>query len=88
MVNQEKRKRLIERMEFRQCVLEEERKAYIALLTGGVQSYAIGTRSLTKFDLPKLEEMIRQHEDEIEELESQLAGGAKRKSVGVVPRDW
>lgn len=88
MVNPAKRQRLIEKIEFRQCVLEEERKAYMALLTGGVQSYSIGSRSLTKFDLPGLEEMIRRHEDELEELENVLEGGAKRKAVGVVPRDW
>lgn len=88
MVNVEKRKRIEEKLCFRQTILAEERKAYLALLQGGVKAYTIGSRSLTKFDLPQLEESIEKHEEEIEELESLLAGGGRRKFVGVVPRDW
>ena len=88
MVNTERRKRIEEKLCFRQTVLAEERKAYLALLEGGVKAYTIGSRSLTKFDLPQLEESIEKHEQEIEELENMLNGGARRKFVGVVPRGW
>lgn len=88
MVAERKRKQILEKLEFRYCLLEKTKEAYLALLDGGVQSYSIGSRSLTKFDLPDLWDKIKEYEDEIEELESMLEGGAKRKSVGVVPRDW
>lgn len=88
MVNVNRRKKMEERLCFRQSVLEEMQKAYLALIGGGVQSYTIGSRSLSKFDLPKLAEEIRQLEQEIDELENMLAGGARRKFVGVVPRGW
>lgn len=82
------RKRIKEKLEFRKAILEEERKAYLALLRGGVKAYGIGSRNLTKLDLPELEESIRKHENEIEELERLLEGGARRKLVGVVPRGF
>lgn len=76
------------RLEFRRSALTEARTAYLALLKGQVQSYAIGTRNLTKFDLAELEETIRKLEKEVDSLESILIGGKRRKAVGVVPRDW
>jgi hypothetical protein len=82
------KKRIKEKLEFRKTILEEERKAYLELLRGGVKSYGIGSRNLTKFDLPELEERIRKHENEIEELERLLEGGARRRTVGVIPRDF
>lgn len=79
---------LKERLEFRQAALKEARNAYLALLTGQVQSYAIGSRNLTKFDLTELAETVRKLEKEVDELKSVLNGGGKRKAVGVVLRDW
>ena len=63
-------------------------KAYIALLNGQVQSYTIDNRELTKFDLPKLEETISRLENEVDSLENQLKGGARRRTVAVIPRDF
>lgn len=79
---------LKERLEFRKAALKEAREAYLALLTGQVQSYAIGSRNLTKFDLTELAETVRKLEKEADELKSALNGGSKRKAVGVVLRDW
>ena len=76
------------RLEFRIASLDAARSAYIALLNGQVKSYAIGSRNLTKFDLPQLEETIRNLEKEIDGLNAQLNGGGRRKAVGVIPRDW
>lgn len=76
------------RLEFRKGALTVARAAYIALLDGQVQSYSIGSRNLTKFDLPKLRDEIETLEKEVDELEAVLAGGKRRKAVGVVPRDW
>ena len=75
------------RLEFRQAALDEARVAYLALLKGQAQSYTIGSRNLTKFDLPKLKTEITELEKEVDGLEAALAGGKCRKAVGVVIRD-
>lgn len=76
------------RLEARQKALDAANAAYIALLSGQVQSYTIGSRNLTRLDLSDLEETIRRLEKEIDELEELLQGGKRRKAVGVIPRDW
>ena len=60
------------------------------MLSGGVQSYGIGSRNLTRYntDLSAIREAIKQLKQEIAELEAELAGGKPRRAVGVVPRDW
>lgn len=82
------RTELQKRLEFRQAALDAARTAYIALLSGQVKSYTIGSRNLTRLDLPQLEETISKLEKEIDELQSCLNGGKRRKAIGVVPRDW
>lgn len=82
------KKTLQDRIEFRKRTLDEMRSAYLDLIAGRVKSYTIGSRSLTRFDLKELDDLIKQTEKEIDSLESQLAGGKPRKAVGVVPRDW
>lgn len=76
------------RLDVRKKALEATEAAYIALLTGQVQSYAIGSRNLTRLNLSELKETISTLEKEIDELEAVLRGGARRKAVGIVPRDW
>lgn len=76
------------RLKFHRAAAEKLRAAYIALVDGGVQSYSIGSRSLTRLDISKLMEEIKGHEKAADELEGQLRGGSRRKAVGVVPRDW
>ena len=61
--------------------------AYEALLDGGVQSYRIDDRELTRFDLKQLWSEIEEVEEKIDELEAALAGAGARKTVAVVPRD-
>jgi uncharacterized small protein (DUF1192 family) len=76
------------RIETRRTALDAAEKAYIALLSGQVQSYAIGSRNLTRLDLGELKETISTLEKEIDELEAVLRGGARRKAVGIILRDW
>ena len=76
------------RLEFHKAAVEKLREAYIALVDGGVQSYTIGSRSLTRFDLGTIMDEIKGHEKTIDELEELLKGGKRRKAVGVVARDW
>lgn len=76
------------RLEFRRAALTELRKAHLALVSGQVQSYSIGSRILTKLNLPELKDEIDDMEKEVDELTSVLNGGGRRKAVGVIPRDW
>jgi len=75
------------RLEFRRAALKELRKAYLALVTGQVQSYTIGSRNLTKFDLTKLKAEIDAMEKELDQLAALASGRTRRKAVGVIPRD-
>lgn len=76
------------RLDFHKEAVQKLREAYLALADGGVQSYSIGSRSLTKFDLEKISAEIKSHEKAIDSLSAQMAGGKRRKAVGVVFRDW
>ena len=78
---------LTARLEFRRAALTELREAYLALVSGRVASYSIGSRNLTRFDLEKLKAEIKEMEKECDALEAQSKGGSRRKAVGVIPRD-
>lgn len=82
------RETIQKRLDMRRTALDATEKAYIALLSGQVQSYAIGSRNLTRLNLSELKETISTLEKEIDELEAVMRGGARRKAVGVIPRDW
>ena len=60
------------------------------MLSGGVQSYGIGSRNLARYntDLGQIRAAIKMLESEIAQLEAALSGQKPRKAVGVVPRDW
>ena len=79
---------LEKRLTFRTKALEKLYDAYTALVDGGVKSYMIDDRQLTRFDLPALTEEIKTMESEIDALEAELAGRKRRKAFGVIPRDW
>lgn len=70
--------------------LELYYKREAEMLDGGVQSYGIGSRNLSRYqtDLSSVRTTIKQLEDQIAALEEVLAGRGSRKAVGVVPRDW
>lgn len=79
---------LEKRLTFRTKALEKLYDAYTALVDGGVKSYMIDDRQLTRFDLPALSEEIKTMESEIDALEAEIAGKKRRKAFGVIPRDW
>lgn len=70
--------------------LELYYKREAEMLDGGVQSYGLGTRNVTRYntDLSQIRAAISEIKKEIAALEAQLNGGKARKAVGVVPRDW
>lgn len=76
------------RLDFHKELLKNLREAYLALLNGGVKSYTIGQRSLTRFDISALKDEITEEEKKVDELTALLAGKKPRKAFGIVPRDW
>lgn len=76
------------RLEFYKNLLTKLREAYLALLDGGVKSYTIGQRSLTRFDIGSLKDEIAEAEQKVDELTALLAGQKPRKAFGIIPRDW
>lgn len=76
------------RLEFRKTALTQLREAYLSLLDGGVKSYSIANRQLTRLDLPDLKKAIEDMEKEIDELEALLQGRKSRRAFAVIPTDW
>lgn len=77
-----------ERLDFWKSVYEKLQKAYLALIEGGVKSYTIDDRELTRFDIPDLKKQIEDAEEKIDELSAALEGKRPRKAFGIIPRDW
>lgn len=81
-------KRMLQtKLEIKTEQLENAYAAYTALLQGGVQSYSIGSRNLTKLNLKELEDTIEKLEKEVEIIQGELTGNKRRKAFGVIPRD-
>lgn len=76
------------RLEYWEGVHAKLQEAYIALVEGGVKSYMIGDRQLSRYDLDDLREEMEEAEDKIDEYEALLSSGSARKAVGVIYRDW
>lgn len=76
------------RLNFWRSAVEKLRAAYMTLASGGVKSYTIDDRQLTRYDLPALKEEIADAERRIDELTAQLAGQRPRRAFAVVPREW
>lgn len=76
------------RLAFWQAALDKMRTAYLALVDGGVKSYSIDDRTLTRFDVPELLEEIKQAEQQVDALNALLSGRKARKAFGILPRDW
>ena len=79
---------LAARLAFKKQALEKLYAAYLALVEGGVKSYMIDDRQLTRFDLPVLKKQIDALEAEIDELEALLSGARPRRAFGILPRDF
>lgn len=76
------------RLEFWKAALHKKRAAYLALVDGGVKSYTIDDRSLTRFDLDTLLEEIEVAERKVDELTAMMQGRKSRKAFAIVPRNW
>lgn len=85
-----KRQVIIEKIKTKKERLAAYRERELEMLKGGVQSYGIGSRNLSRYntDLSTIRAAIKELEEEIEELEAALDGIKPRKALGVIPRDW
>ena len=85
MQNKEKIKAELEK---KQARLDLYYKREEKMLTDGVQSYGLGSRSLTRYntDLAQVRDAINKLEEEIEELEGLISGNKSRKCRVVIPR--
>ena len=77
-----------ERLNYWKTTLGKLMDAYTALISGGVKSYQIDDRSLTRFDIPSLRKAIDEAEEKVDEYEAMLEGMKPRKAFAVLPRDW
>lgn len=82
------RETIQKRLDYWEGTLGELMDAYLALVKGGVKSYSLSDRELTRLDLPSLKKAINDAETKIAELEALLAGQRPRKAFAVLPRDW
>ena len=59
-----------------------------ASILGGAQSYAIGSRNLTRANLSEIADMIKYLEKEIAIEEAKATGRGRNRMFGVIPRDF
>ena len=78
------KKQLLEKQERLQLYKDME----VKMLTGSAQSYSLGSRSKTNYNmsLSELRSAIQKLEEEIEELEGLISGTRSRKCVAIIPR--
>ena len=77
-----------ERLNYWKGQLAKLMDAYVSLIEGGVKSYEIDDRSLTRFDLPSLKKAIDDAEKKVDQYEAMLEGQKPRRAFAVVPRDY
>ena len=71
----------------RLTILKERYALYLAAekaILEGAQSYAIGSRNLTRADLHEIRMELSNLDTEI----ARLSAKQKMRTVGVIPRDW
>ena len=62
--------------------------AKLALVDGGVKSYTIDDRSLTRFDIDTLTQEITDAINKRSEYAAIMNGKKARKAFGIMPRDF
>ena len=75
-------------LERKQTRLDLYYKQEEKMLTGGVQSYGLGSRNVARYntDLAQIRTAIEQLEKEIKELKGLISGKKSRKVKSVIPR--
>lgn len=87
ILTREQAKRRLDRVNKRLEAYYEKENAMLS--ESGVQSYSIGSRSVSRYQISAdIKAQIEDLENERDELENLLAGRKPRKAFGVVPKDW
>lgn len=73
--------------EYYDKLVEKLTTAKLQLIDGGVKSYTIDDRTLTRFDLDKLSMELDDAVRKRAEYRALMNGKSPRKAVGVIPRD-
>jgi hypothetical protein len=74
--------------EYYEQLISKLTEAKLALISGGVKSYTINDRSLTRFDVESLTAEIDDAVNKRAEYDAIRNGRAPRKAFGIIPRDW
>ena len=82
------RETIQERLTYWKTTLGKLMDAYVALVEGGVKSYSIDDRELTRFDIASLKKAISDAEEKVDQYEALLEGQKPRRAFAIVPRDW
>ncbi len=85
MTKIERYKKLLQEKQKRPQLYEDME---VKMLTGSAQSYSLGSRSKTNYNmsLSEIRTAIQKLEEEIEELEGLISGTKSRKCVAIIPR--
>ena len=82
-MTQETKKKKIEDLTERLQLYKDREKV---MLTGGVQSYGVGSRNATRYNTDLAE--VRRAINELQEQIDTLSSASPCKAMGVIPRDW
>ena len=82
-MTQETKKKKIEDLTERLQLYKDREKV---MLTGGVQSYGVGSRNATRYNTDLAE--VRRAINELQEQIDTLSSASPRKAMGAIPRDW
>ena len=85
MTKTERYKKLLQEKQER---LQLYKDMEVKMLTGSAQSYSLGSRSKTNYNmtLSEIRAAIQKLEEEIEELEGLISGTRPRKCMAIIPR--
>ena len=88
-MNEERKKVLREKLVTKRADLQLYREMQAKMLKGGTQSYGIGSRSASKYQmsLSEIRKTIKEHEEEISDIEKVLGGGKPLKTFSIIPCD-
>ena len=74
--------------EYYDKLIDKLAAAKLALIEGGVKSYTIDNRSLTRFDIDTLSSEIDAAVRKRDEYRAIMNGARARKAFGIIPRDF
>ncbi|WPX39432.1 hypothetical protein QET93_007765 [Akkermansia sp. N21116] len=86
----ERIQKLKERLEELQTDKSDVKQAIKTILSGKAQSYGVGTRNKSAYNmsLGELRAYLREIESEINGIERELGGYGRRTLMGFVPKDF